>query len=67
MVRTGHQIRDSIFRNKGMSASLWEELAQTLGDPIFQRFIADIEKFKERGLPESLAILEDMKDLESMV
>ena len=67
MVRTGHQIRDSLFQNKGMSASLWEELAQTLGDPIFQRFIADIEKFKERGLPESLAILEDMKNLESMV
>ena len=47
MVRTGHQIRDSIFRNKGMSASLWEELAQTLGDPILQRFIKEITEFQE--------------------
>jgi ribosomal protein L18E len=67
MKRTGHQIRDSIFRNKGMSASLWEELAQTLGDPILQRFVVALEKFKKRGLPESLAILEDMKNLKSMV
>ena len=46
MVRTGHQIRDRLFRNKGMSASLWEELGQTLDDPIFQRFIEDVRKHK---------------------
>ena len=67
MVRTGHQIRDRLFKNKGMSASLWEELAQTLGDPILQRFIKEITEFQERGLPEALAIAEDMKNFEGKV